>query len=30
VIANINEATLERTVEFAWCLLRAIDVEEMG
>ena len=30
VIANINEATLERTVEFVWCLLRAIDAEEIG
>jgi hypothetical protein len=28
VIGNLNEATLERTAEFAWHLLQAIDAED--
>ncbi|MFC1463254.1 MAG: M28 family metallopeptidase [Candidatus Brachytrichaceae bacterium NZ_4S206] len=28
VIGNLNEATLERTAEFAWHLLQAIDTED--
>ncbi len=28
VIGNLDEATLERTAEFAWCLLQVIDTED--